>query len=434
MSVHTSAPARAYVSRWSPATRIAFRFCFIYFSLYIIAGTMLGGLFLLPGYQIPLLGPRWPMGAINAWTAEQVFGVEAAFERGNSGDTLFYWVQTFWTFVVALIATVVWSIVDRHRIEYVTLHKWFRLVIRFALASQMFFFGMAKVIPTQFVPPALTTLVQQVGNLTPSGLLWVFIGASTPYQMFTGWAEVAAAVLLLTPKTTPLGALICFADMTQVLALNASYDFGLKQIASHYILMSLFLLAPDLRRLANVMLLDRPAPASSQPPLFASAGANRAALVAQIVFGLYLAAVFTWLQARQWDAPDGPAHPRSPLYGIWEVERLAVDGEVRPPELNDYDRRWRRAIFDFPDRMAFQRTDDSLARYGTAIDTNRRLLVLTKGRTGVSTFSYERPAEDRLLLRGIMDDHTIEIDLQLRGLDTFPLLNSPFRWVRPPEN
>ena len=434
MSVHTAVPAPRFVSHWSPATRIAFRFCFIYFSLYILAGTMLGGLFLLPGYQIPLLGPRWPMGAINAWTAQHVFGVEAVFERGNSGDTLFYWVQTFWTMTAALIATAIWTIVDRRRVEYVTLHKWFRLVIRFALASQMFFFGMAKVIPTQFVPPALTTLVQEVGNLTLSALLWVFVGASTPYQMFTGWAEVTAAVLLVFPRTTLLGALLCAVDMVQVLALNASYDFGLKQISSHYILMSLFLLAPDFRRLANVMLLDRPAPASSQPPLFASAHANRVALAAQIAFGLYLAGVFTWLQARQWDAPDGPAHARSPLYGIWEIERLAVDGEARPPDLNDYDRRWRRAIFDFPDRMNFQRTDDSLARYGTAIDTDRRILVLTKGRTGVYTFTYERPADDRLLLRGIMDEHTIEVDLQLRGLDTFPLLNSHFRWVRPPEN
>jgi hypothetical protein len=252
--------------------------------------------------------------------------------------------------------------------------------------------------------------------------------------MFTGWAEVAAAVLLVIPKTTPLGALICMADMIQVFTLNAFYDFGLKQISFHYVAMSVFLLAPDLRRLANVLVLDKPAPASSQLPLFATARANRIALVVQIAFGIYLASVFTWLQAKQWDAPDGPAHARSALYGIWDIRTLEVDGQVRPTELNDYDRRWTRAIFDFPDRMMFQRTDESLARYGTAIDTDRRLLVLTKGRTGAYTFAYERPAEDRLILRGIMDDHTIQMEMQLVGLDTFPLLNSTFRWVRPPDN
>ncbi len=418
---------------WSQPTRIAFRFCFVYFSLYILAGSMLGGLFLLPTAQIPVLGPIGPMGAINAWTAEVVFGVEAPFERGNSGDTLFHWVQTFWTFAAALISTAVWSVLDRRRTDYAALHKWFRLTIRFALASQMFFFGFAKVIPTQFVPPALITLVQPVGNLTLSGLLWIFVGASTPYQMFTGWAEVLAAVLLLTPRTTPLGALVCVADMVQVLVLNASYDFGLKQISFHYIVMALFLLAPDLRRLANVLLLDKPAEASAQPPLFRTAGANRLALAAQLVFGVYLAGIFIWLQARQWDAPDGPAHPRSALYGIWDIQTLEVDGEARPRELNDYDRRWRRAIFDFPDRMAFQRTDDSLVRYGTSIDPARGVVVMAKGRTATSTFTYERPAEDRLVMAGNMDGHAIRMELQLVGFDTFPLLNSRFRWVRPPE-
>ena len=419
---------------WKPATRVAFRVTFVYLALWSIANQVLGGMVLTPFGQLPSFGRVWPMSAITGWVAAHVFGVDAPFIAGNSGDTLFYWVQTAWLLAVSVGATIAWSALDT-RTDYDRLHRWFRLFIRWGLAAQMFFFGFAKVIPTQFVPPALTTIVQPIGNMTLSNLLWIFIGASTPYQMATGWAELLGAILLVFPMTTPLGAAITLFDMLQVNLLNMAYDFGLKQISFHYILMSLFLLAPDLRRIANVLVLNRAAGASTQVPIFRSAAAERRALTVQVVIGIYLAVMFAWLQVRQWDAPDGPAHPRSPLYGIWNIEQLTIDGEARPVALNDYDRRWRRAIFDFPDRMAFQRTDDTMARYDTQFDLERRSIVLRKvnSRNWISAFSYQRPADDRMILDGSMDGHEIHMELALVGRDTWPLLNSRFRWVRPPD-
>src|SRR5262245_3047767 len=143
---------------------------------------------------------------------------------------------------------------DREHVWY----SWFRVFLRFAMAAQMFYYGMAKIVPTQFPPPSLVTLVESVGNLSLSDLLWTWVGASTPYQIFTGCAEMAAGILLLIPRTTTIGALIGIADMLQVFVLNMTYDFGLKQISFHYLLMFAFLLAPDARRLANVLVLNQP--------------------------------------------------------------------------------------------------------------------------------------------------------------------------------
>jgi hypothetical protein len=412
----------------------AFRFCLVYVALWCAATQVLGGIALTPFGALPALGPLWPMRAITEWTALHLFGVTATFEPGNSGDTVFYWTQTFWIFVVALIAAAIWSYVVKVRPKPdpanaragsnrrgathggAGFSRPFRLFLRFALASQMFYFGMAKVVPTQFVPPALTTLVQPIGNMGLSNLLWIFMGSSTPYQVFTGGAELAAGLLLLSPRTTPLGALIALADMTQVFALNMAYDVGLKQIAFHFIVMALLLLAPDAKRLAGALVRS-----------------DERVHWPQVAFGAYLLATFAVLQLAQWRAPESPAHPRSALYGIWDIDELSVDAGVRPVALNDYDRRWRRAIFDFPERMAFQRTDDSLARYGVTIDTARRTLMLTKGnsRTWSASFAFERPADDRLTLDGEMDGHAIRMRLSRVGMDTFPLLNSDFRWVRP---
>src|ERR1700721_2964258 len=117
--------------------------------------------------------------------------------------------------VVAAAAAAVWSVVDRKRENYATLYKWFRVFLRFALASELLAYGMAKVIPLQMPFPYLPKLVEPFGNFSPMGVLWASIGASPAYEIFAGCAETLAGVLLIFPRTTMLGALVCVADMTQ---------------------------------------------------------------------------------------------------------------------------------------------------------------------------------------------------------------------------
>ena len=421
------------------------RFAVVYFGLYSLATQIIGGVILTPWFSFPALGTVWPLRGMTEWLAEHVFGLRPPLVfTGNSGDTAFHWILNGLLLMLAVGVTAIWSALQpfdslrslragRSRDHVV--HAWFRVFLRFALAAQMFYYGMAKIIPTQFPPPSLVTLVESVGNLSLSDLLWTWVGASTPYQIFTGGAEMASGILLLLPQTTLLGALIGMADMIQVFVLNMTYDFGLKQISFHYLLMFAFLLAPDARRLANVLVLNRAAEPSPQPDLFSTPRANRIARVAQVVFGIYLIAMFTWVATRSYYAAGGPGEPRSPLYGIWNVEELNVDGDSRPAVLNDYDRRWQRVIFDTTNVIVFQRTDDSFAHYEAHVDTNARAIALTKRNGGSwrASFTFDRPSADRLMLEGTMDGHAVRVRLRLLDFDTFRLLNSRFRWVRPPD-
>jgi len=412
-----------------------FRFAFVYLGLYLLASQFSGGLLLVPGFSFPGFGTLWPMRPITIWIATHLFGItKPLVYTGNSGDTEFFWVQTCWLLVVSVVAAIVWSLAAGHR-DYPELRKWFRFVVRLAVASQMLDYGMAKLIPTQFPPPSLVTLLAPVGSVSLQGLLWTTIGASVPYQVFTGCAEILSGVLLLVPRTATLGALVGLADMIQVFVLNMTYDIGLKQISFHLLLMTLFLLAPDFPRLARVLVLNRPAAPRRDERLFASEHANRIALGAQLIFGLYLIAMYASISRGYWYATGGGGSPKSLLYGIWDVEQLSVDGENRSPFENDYDRRWRRVVFDAPAEVAFERWDDSLARYGVSINVETKKLALTKGSstTWTSTFTYEQPDPDRLVLDGEMDEHAIHAELQRVNFDTFRLLNSGFRWIRPPD-
>ncbi len=414
-------------SRRSLIRRILYRFVAVYLGLFAVASQFFGGLVLFPGFSFPPLGTVWPMRAITVWLGTHVFHVSTLEVYGTSADTPFHWVQMSWLLVVAAVVAI--ASVRLKADGFSRIDQWFRHFLRFALAAQMFYFGMAKVIPTQFPPPALVTLVKPVGNLAPDDLLWTFIGASTTYQMFTGWAEVVAGILLLVPKTAVIGAILAFADMLQVFVLNMAYDVGLKQTSSHLVFIAIVLLGPDLKRLGHALLADRP---TTDGP--ASSGASRRWLWLQVAFGLYLLAMFTRLAMLSWENPGGPGAPKSALYGIWDVERMSVDGEVRPPMFNDYDRRWRRVIFDTPDLMIFQRLDDSFAHYGASIDAGRHQIDLRKiqSRLWRSTFTFDRRGDDTLVIDGDMDGHRIHAELQRLGMDVFRLTNGGFRWVRPP--
>jgi hypothetical protein len=416
--------------RWPLSTRLAFRLAFAYFGLYFVASHLLVYLFVppntLPGQG---LGTLWPLANVTSWTAVRVFGItEPLVYTGNSRDTNFFWVQLFVVLVVAIVAAMVWSVLDRRRENYATLYQWFRLFMRFAIAAQMIYFGMVKVIPTQFPAPSLLTLVAPVGNLSLQGLLWTSIGASTTYQVFTGIVEVIAGVLLVIPRTVTVGAILCLISMSHVFVLNMTYDVGVKILSFQLALMSLVLLVPEFPRLTNVLLSD-------EPQLFKSPRSKRIALILQIVVGLYLVAVYAGVSWTFWFADGGGSSPKSPLYGIWNVDELAINGEVRPAELNDYDRRWRRVIFDAPQWIYFQRTDDSFVRYGAAVDVSGKTVSLTKGRSRSwhSNFAFDRPSEDRLVFDGQMDGYQIKMKLQRVEFDTFRLLKSSFRWMRPPD-
>jgi hypothetical protein len=417
--------------------RFPLRFGVLYVSLYALVTQLAGGVLLLPGAALPPLGHVPPLRDLTLWLATNLARLTPPLvHTGNSGDTAFHWVQLAWVLVVSAALAGAWAASNRPRVDERSLYAWLRLGLRFVLAAQMFYYGMAKVIPTQFQAPSLVTLVQPVGSLSLADLLWTFIGASTPYQILAGLAEVAAGILLVVPRTAMLGAWICLFDMLQVFALNMAYDFGLKQLSFHLIVMASILIAPDLPHLANMFLRRQPAGAlvAERIPGVKSVRAGRIATWIQVAYGVYLLAMFANLSLRFW-ATEGDGRPRSPLYGIWEVTELRLNGRPVAPVDADYDRRWRRLIFDTPDVMAVQRTDDSVAHYGASVDSGASRLRLSKGRSSTwrSDFDIQHEGRDGLRLVGDMDGHRIEARLQRVELDTFRLRQSPFRWVRPPD-
>src|SRR6185312_7905754 len=444
--------AQSDIPSWNLTLRIAFRFSMIYLGLYCLVTQNVASFFNADeGAVIPDPATLWPLRSVISWTGAHILHVNApvtAFWGGNSGtaDDMFGWVTAFCVLMIAAAATVVWSLLDRSRENYAELHKWFRLFVRFALAGQMLMYGFAKVIPIQMAHPKLTWLLQPLGTFSPMATLWNSIGSAPAYEIFTGCAEVAGGLLLIVPRTTTLGALISLADMILVFMLDMTYDVPAKLLAFHNLLLACFLLAPEVSRLVRFLLLNRATAPSTQVQLFRSVRANRIALAAQIIFGLWLVGMNVQDCWSYWRT-EGDGRPLPPLYGIWEVKQMSIDEQLRLPLLTD-STRWRRAIFDLPSRncaglytqvrytqaslcLAFQRWDDSFTPYGASVKLPERTIALTKSddKNWTANFTFQRPAEDQLILDGRMDNHQVHMELQLTDRNSFPLISRGFHWI-----
>ena len=417
--------------QWRFATRLAFRFCFLYFGLYILLTQMFPGM--NPFVRMPILSTLPPVGPTVMWVIRGMFGDTRQLQMvGGSGDKMFDWVMVLCLIIFSLTLSIVWSVADSKRPNYVTLLKWFRLYVRFGVATTMLGYGMVKAIPLQMGEPSLTRLLEPYGSFSPMGVLWASIGASFPYERFAGGAELLASALLFIPQTAMLGAFVALIDSIQIFALNMTYDVPVKLFSFHLILLSTFLLAPDISRLLDVFVFNRPVPVSTQPAIGQARGLASLAVAVQVMFGAYLIWNSYTGSLEQYNT-RGAGAPRPPLYGVWVIERMSINGVERAPLVTDYDR-WRRVVIQSPTGITFWRMDDTPYSLQAKYDMAQKIVSITKGTSDqsetVGSFSLDQTAPDRLVLDGELDGRKIRMETLLFPRERFLLVSRGFNWVQ----
>jgi hypothetical protein len=323
---------------WSFLKLASFRFLFCYLMLF---GTfciqfMLGlPLYLLTGkYLSSPLDPLWSV--LGPWVARYILHLsrEVPYVVIDSGDSPSDYVVMFSWIVLAIVAAGVWSVLDRRRANYVRLNQFLRLVVQVLLAGILFSYGFGKVFPTQFGSLTPSRMMGNVGDLSPMDMLWLFMAASKPYTIFGGLLEVSAGVLLLVPKLRFLGAMLAIVVMGNILALNLAYDVSVKGLSLHYLLMAIYLAAPEFPSLVTLLIVKRAVRPKPDVDLSSSGTVTRWAWRTQAAFGLFCFLISFAAGAKDYST-DVSTEGLSPLTGVWKVTEFTISGDPHRSVLTD---------------------------------------------------------------------------------------------------
>jgi hypothetical protein len=411
---------------WGIATRAGFRFAFVYLALCFFPG---------PLELVERLTPLFRSidsrkHELVGWFATHVLQLEQPLHFANtgSGDTTALWVENLMVLLVAVTAALLWTVFERGHKNHARLHQWVRLGVRLELGAILLGYGAIKVIKAQFPDPFLWRLLEPYGDSSPMGLLWTFMGYSKGYNAFTGGVEMAAGALVLAPGLTGLGALLALCSMVNVFVLNMTYDVPVKLYSLNLILLSLFLLAPEARRLADFFLFNRATRPAEAARLFASRSLNRAMAFAQVLFLAY-ASVHFIQSGRHGIRQYGDLSPKPALYGMYNVDRFTVDGQDRPPLFTD-PLRWKRVTIE-RDMMGVLPGDGPVQRYAAETwDASKTLRLTRRGDAEWETkLAFETPAPGKVRLKGTMDGKLIVAELSKMDEGSFNLTSRGFHWI-----
>jgi hypothetical protein len=360
--------------------------------------------------------------------------VEVIIQPTGSGDTMRAYVGCLCAVVIAAIAALLWTavvmLVQRRKPDWHPdrrLNDVVRVLVRFFLAEMLFGYGVAKVVPIQFAQPSSFRLAQQLGDMSPMGLLWTFMGFSPSFQIFTGAVETLAGLLLTARRTTLLGALVALAAMTHVFALNMCFDVPVKLYSFNYLVMAIFLVAPELPRLIRVLVLGQVALARPFTPMLGSVKLDRLALVLRTL--LVVAMLYGQIRVSYKRWSDMYGGPPAPVTGRWERVTMLVD-KKEPAKDDPTNWSW----LDFSNRkfMRLAGPKPPNVAYTIKWDTENKQLTLSKFSTPTwsATFTYQLPGPEKLELEGSIDGKAVSATLKPAPEKQYELMNRGFHWIQ----
>jgi len=422
---------------WPLLKKVFFRFFCIYFILYNAPWDWLAD---IPGmsYGLGLYHNfmEWSVIAANRQFF-QVFHVKEVQQVYNgSGDTSFDWASNYLLLCVGVTGALIWSVIDRKRGGYRQLNYLLCLLLRYTLAITAFAYGIQKVFALQMPFPMLSQLATPLGDLLPMRFSWLFIGYSTPYEIFSGVMEVFAALLLLYRRTATMGTLVATAVFINVMMLNLCYDIPVKLYSINLVLMCLYLMVNESERILCFFVLNRPAGicAVYHYPL-----TKKWMRITRMVLklGIFIMMGQSFYGAFQYSREVATAtEDKNFKSGVYDVVNYVVNNDTIPALLTDT-LRWQDLIIETNGMGSIKTKDSSFRRrYGRgyfsfAVDTLQPIVNFKKNmQDSVNLFSfyYLQPDSNTIQLRGLKNNDSLFIELR-RSNRHFQLAEKQFHWL-----
>lgn len=406
--------SQTYRAEWTTKSKLFFKFIFSYSILYIVL------MFTSALFETPF-----------RWIGNNILGFNYAFDVNGygSGDNTYAFITLFVNICIAIMITLLWSLLNSKRKEYNLALYWLLVVLRIFLIGAMLLYGFVKVFQIQFQQPSFVKLLQPLGEFSPMGLAWNYMGYSKGFGMFAGLMEILGGILLMFRKTSTLGAFVVIGVMVQVAMMNMMFDIPVKLFSIHLILMAVVIFITDLQRFIAVFIKNK---ATMRYDFFYPKGIEKKRKIIHkvkiVLIPILLIAGTLLSYLGSLNITDINHRPQ--LYGIWETQTLVVNNDTIPPLITD-NKRWRYLIIERKKRAIIKSMTDELTTYSFITDTIENKIKMRINDTVESGYNlqyiFNKPND--LQLFGTLDNDSINVILKRKNLDSLPLISRPFRWI-----
>ncbi len=411
-------------TQWNTTQKLLFRFFAVYLLIYIFPFPLN---FFAEGMWNNIGSSFDP---IMNWVAHNMLHLKQhihADANNGSGDTSYYYVQEYVFIVLTIIATLLWSVMDRKRNNYTKLLYWVKVAVRYYLAFMLLEYGFSKFIGGQFPAPDLNRLMQPYGKSSPMGLAWTFLGFSKAFGWFMGISECAGALLMLFRRTTLFGACIATTVVTNIVMINFCYDVPVKIFSGHLLLMCLFVLTTEGSRFLNVFILNKPAQPLDLSPVFQTRKMKITHRVVKIIVVLAFVGLPLFSNIQEAMAYNDDIKP--PLYGIYQVKTFTRNNGVIPPLATD-STRWNKLIIQWEGSASIQAMTEKSKYYAFNPDTvHKTVTMFTYKDTTVKYHLNYKREDSTLYLYGKFENDSVYIQMQRFDETKYLLTNRGFHWI-----
>lgn len=238
--------------------------------------------------------------------------------------------------VVALLLTIFLESKKARPANSEKLHYWFQAIIRYFLAYVFLIYGFAKVFHNQFYSFS-STLDMPLGEITGLTLTWRFFGYSYAYTLFVASSQIIGSILLFYRRTTTLGAVLLLPVISNIVFVNFTHNIPVRLYSAIYLMMVLYLLFGDIKRL-KALFWDNRTFGGRAFPIFSKRRLRL--LVKYFVIIIF----FTIAVSENYYYYVTAQRITTPLYGVWEVEDYQVNGVSRAADADPSV--WKKVYFE----------------------------------------------------------------------------------------
>lgn len=412
---------------WSSIKKIAFRFVFIFFTLFIL--TTNNGAF--PFWDVIFSYPTELLHSFIPWMGKHILALpyEITIFPEGSGDTTYNYIIILAEAVLAALGTVLWSFADKKRTHYTKLYYWLTVIVRFYVGLMLINYGLCKILKLQFPSPSFYRLTQTFGDASPMGLAWTFLGFSKGYNYFMGIAEIAA-VFLLFRRTLTFGAIITLMTALNVMAVNYFFDIPVKIVSTALVVLTLFLLLNNIERLWKFFFTGT---AVSLRVIEAPAIKNkwlRRAKVACKALVIGYAFIYGIIELNMMAEYYGDNARKPVLYGLYHVD-VFVQNNDTVPIIEADSLRWKHVFMEQEGMVQIRHVSSKITRLSAKTDTLTHQIEFKelKDTTQIYTFTYDVTRDHKLNLKGRVKGDSVSVFMTRKTKDDFILINRGFHWI-----